>query len=234
MKRIHVICVTVFGLLASSVNADLISPSSKRVSQKMVVDNLADFPEYAFFACRIGAGFANLSDVVLIEGGKRYDIQRSGSSFVDVLGVPKEILKSIGGKPKAEWFQGEDRPSFPTGVVISINSIKVDETVRRDDPTAEIVAHVKFSLKPKDAPEVLKPEPGMRDLKGSGRLVMSKVMEERFDRQGKQIIPPKNKKSQSLGPFSGEAKHLAWAGLPMLALVAIGLQILRKRASFQE
>jgi hypothetical protein len=222
------LALAVVGFSGLSASADLLVPGTKWIRHSVVVDNLDDFPELALFTY-----VSPLDHSGLIEAGKPLDIGNGNPmNSVLVVGIPKDALEMLGGKPQKTWFGEQPRrvspaeTKLPEGVVISTGEVPHIRSAAQTDPTEHIVTHLKIKLEPEDTPGV----------KGAARLVLEQASEERLDGAGKSVKPsgpqpPERTEAAEQPPQAKSAGSSIWlwAGLPLVALLAIGFLVTRKR-----
>ena len=227
MIRLVSLGLIALGFTCSLTHADVIAPGTKRIDHSIVVDNLKDFPGYAYFLCEYCPFEAeHLARETLIEAGTPLSAGRlAGGYSHTIVGIPKDKLESLGGKPQRNWFQGRAGFMPPEGVVIATKNLSSPDSISKSDPTEKIITHLKFSLKPKGSPGV----------EGAARLFLKVVGEDRFDRAGKPLKPPGTRQQGDTKKNGEKASASAsiWLGLPLIALMAIGFLAAHKRSEAQ-
>ena len=158
-----------------------------------------------------------------------------GSSFnaIYVVGIPRDRLQALGGKPQPGWFPevDESRPGshrgppfefpLPEGVLISSMEVPQVHSTRETDPTEHLITHLAIGLEPASA-------------KGPAHLVLREVGEDRLDRAGKPINRQADSAADTaMSAVSDPSPAWLWAGLPLIALGGIAFLALRKRGTRQ-
>jgi hypothetical protein len=224
MIRRNSLALVLLALVSVSVSvgaaADVLVEGTKRINRIVYVDNVADHPDLAFFTF-----VTHLNYAAPIFPAKPLDIGNGNPmNGIYVVGIPRDRLQAVGGKPQPGWFPKSfhrGRPyrfPLPAGVLISSTEVPHDRTTARIDPTEHLITHLAISLEPASA-------------KAPAHLVLRVVGEERFDNAGKTI-------SRKAGPVddaqpsadSDPTTAWLWAGLPLIALGGITVLALRRRA----
>lgn len=168
-------------ILMTQVRADLLAPGSKWVRHSVIIDNVEELSDLALFTYVLpdGPSFA-------IEPGKLLSLSGNPIDTNLIVGIPREKLEKLGGKPQPEWFRprGGDDPNqplglgrnyplekleLPEGVVLCGKEPPLIRAISASDPTNHIITRLKLTLLPADAPGV----------KGALRLRYEQVKEER-------------------------------------------------------
>jgi hypothetical protein len=230
MKRVAALALVAITIIGNPSRADILSPGTKWIKHSVVIDNLKDLPDYEFFTY---ATFQN--HTAPIQAGKPLSIGNGNPlNAVLVIGIPRDKLEALGGKPQEAWFASENRRGapgdlkLPEGVVVSSSEVPHHRAIKQADPTEHIITHLNIALKPKDDAGV----------KGSARLILKVVSEERLDKAGKPLQPKKEAETKQQekndeASVAGPAPVWLWAGIPLAAIAGIVFIAIRKRTPAQ-
>lgn len=226
MKRLAALTLAVFTLTVTvpRAPADLLAPGSKWISHSVVIDNLKDHPDYAFFTYTT---FQNHT-APIVDGKPLSKGNGNPINAIYVVGIPRDKLEALGGKPQDAWFGDErGRPApgeikLPDGVLISSSEVPHVRATSQTDPTEHLITHLKIDVKPADDPSV----------KGAARIVLKEASEEHLDKADKPVTPNKKADSQKSGDKAAvdpPAPTWLWAGLPVVAIAGLVGVAMRKR-----
>jgi hypothetical protein len=206
-------------LVSVGAAADVLVEGTKRINSTVYVDNVADHPGLAFFTF-----VTHLNYAAPIVPAKPLDIGNGNPmNRIYVVGIPRDRLQALGGKPQPDWFPKSFHRShpyrfpLPEGVLISSTAVPYDRTIALIDPTEHLITHLAISLKPASA-------------KAPAHLVLREVGEERFDNAGK-IISRKAGLADDAQPSADSDPTTEWLllGVPLIALGGITFLALRRR-----
>jgi len=229
MIRRNSLALVLFALASLHASADIIVDGYKRIEHTIFIDNLADHPDLAFFT------FVTFLDYAApIFPDRPLDIGNGNQrNAIYVVGIPRDRLQALGGKPQPGWFPkvDESRPGsqrgppfefpLPEGVLISSLEVPQVRSTRETDPTEHLITHLAIGLGPASA-------------NGPAHLVLREVGEDRLDRAGKPINRQADSAADAPPPaVSDSSPAWLWAGLPLIALGGITFLALRKRGTRQ-
>jgi hypothetical protein len=219
MIRRNPLALVLLALASVGAAADVLIEGTKRINHTVYVDNVADHPDLAFFTF-----VTHLDYAAPIIPAKPLDIGNGNPmNGIYVVGIPRDRLQALGGKPQPGWFpeyRHRWRPfrfPLPEGVLISSTEVPYGRTTAQIDPTEHLITHLAISREPASA-------------KAPAHLVLREVGEERFDHAGK-TISRKVGLSEDDQPSADSDPTTAWlwAGLPFIALGGIAFLALRRR-----
>ena len=225
MIRRNSLALVLLAFASIHASADILLEGSKWIRHTVVIDNLDDHPDLAFFTFVTFLNYA-----APIRPAKPLDIG-NGNPFngIYVVGIPRDRLQALGGKPQPDWFPevtggGSHRgPPFgfpiPEGVLISSTEVPHIRAASQTDPTEHLITNLAIGLEPASA-------------KGPAHLVLREVGEDRLDRAGKPINRQADSAADTaMSAVSDPSPAWLWAGLPLIALGGIAFLALRKRGT---
>jgi hypothetical protein len=227
MIRRNSLALVLLALASLHASADILLDGYKRIEHTIVVDNLADHPDLAFFTFVTFLGYA-----APILPDKPLDIGNGNQrNAIYVVGIPRDRLQALGGKPQPGWFPevDESRPGshrappfefpLPEGVLISSMEVPQVHSTRETDPTEHLITHLAIGLEPASANR-------------PAHLMLREVGEDRLDRAGKPINRQADSAADTaMSAVSDPSPAWLWAGLPLIALGGIAFLALRKRGT---
>jgi LPXTG-motif cell wall-anchored protein len=140
-------CLLAATVWSSPLRADILAPGAKRVSHELVIENLREFPDDAFFSFDAAAD----DSAPVTADGKVSRVNGSPINLLYLVSIPKSKLAALGGRPDPAWFR-ESRdtdldlpsPQLPDGVACTLERMPYIRAIDAADPAVRIVTYLRI------------------------------------------------------------------------------------------
>jgi hypothetical protein len=206
--------LVITSLCIQTAGADLFVPGAKSIDQSLIIDNQGDFPDYQFAVVEISI---NRDQVKLIKTSSD-----SPTSITRGYRHHRMVLIAyLKSKPELaetkiawrEWSDKKDVLNLPDGLIILDGEIPNQTDSRTADPTKVVLTHVQVSAKSEGPAKGPGAQPSKLKVTRNQRL---------------KDIKDANKATRSFFDTGAPVAYLA--GVPIIALLGIGLVMVRKQS----